>query len=448
MADDQIKDGERIRDPVHNLIKFSLLDKTEETLWSLVQSAPVQRLRRIKQLGFSDFVYPGASHSRFSHSLGAMQMARRMFDALYRNQKVSDNTAELKRSRTATLCAALLHDVGHGPFSHVFENLASNLDVKFHHVNFTLKIIRSDEILQCLRIYEGTDDLANTVASFFEEGSQPSIYSNIISSQIDADRLDFIVRDKYHTGIKFGEVDIDWLFDSLLVEELPSYPDFEVPVPTFVFSAKGLSVTEEYLLTYAHMYSSVYFHKTTRGVEVLVREALYKFLSNKDFRKALKSHPVVQFFDNDGDVDLKAYLELDDSTMLSLLREISHGDFDDASLLATRFFSRDLLKCFEPPRHPREAPPNKKIGDFVRALKDRKIEYFKDLTPSKGFKQFQINDPEFFQNIMVINRADGHAHPIGELSNMVRDFSTHPAVRFYFFNDAERSDAIRIWKSL
>src|SRR5687767_13619508 len=108
---------QRIRDPIHNLIKFSSSRPDDRVLWNLVQTPQIQRLRRIKQLGFSELVYPGATHTRFSHVLGAMQTARKMLTVFLRNAVFTPDPDE----ELATLCAALLHDVGHGPFSHVFE---------------------------------------------------------------------------------------------------------------------------------------------------------------------------------------------------------------------------------------------------------------------------------------------------------------------------------------
>jgi HD superfamily phosphohydrolase len=107
----------RIRDPVHDLIKFSSTDPYDSVLWQIAQSEPMQRLRRIKQLGFSEFVYPGATHSRLSHSFGAMQMARRMFEVFERNEVLPRDKKYHQRMRAATLAAVLLHDVGHGPYS-------------------------------------------------------------------------------------------------------------------------------------------------------------------------------------------------------------------------------------------------------------------------------------------------------------------------------------------
>jgi HD superfamily phosphohydrolase len=127
-----MKDEERIRCPIHDLIGFKRSRDEDVLLWNLIQTSSFQRLRRIKQLGFSEFVYPGATHSRFSHVLGAMQMARRMLDVFEKNQAFED-VENLPIERKATLAAALLHDLGHGPYSHVFEEVCSARGLKKKH---------------------------------------------------------------------------------------------------------------------------------------------------------------------------------------------------------------------------------------------------------------------------------------------------------------------------
>jgi HD superfamily phosphohydrolase len=242
---------QRIRDPIHNLIAFSSKRPDDPLLWDLVQSAPIQRLRRIKQLGFSEFVYPGATHSRFSHVLGAMQMARRMLDVFERNDIFPKR--DHVRRRRETLAAALLHDVGHGPYSHVFEDVAGELEQAQSHEGYTRQIIEQTEVKAILRkhgVYEGT-------RRFFtgEAGSDP--YSRIISSQMDCDRLDFLVRDRYYTGIRSAAIDLAWLFDSLRIEEVPIDPVRQLRAYSFVVLPKGLSVVEEFVFAYMKMYENV-----------------------------------------------------------------------------------------------------------------------------------------------------------------------------------------------
>ena len=135
-----MKEEERIRCPVHDLISFKRSRDEDVLLWELIQTSPVQRLRRIKQLGFSEFVYPGANHSRLSHVLGAMQMARRMLEVFERNDAY-EKVGDLPREKTATLAAALLHDIGHGPYSHVFEELCDDLGIPKNHETYTRELI-------------------------------------------------------------------------------------------------------------------------------------------------------------------------------------------------------------------------------------------------------------------------------------------------------------------
>lgn len=282
---------QRIRDPIHNLVSFSAKRDEDQLLWRLLQTAPVQRLRRIKQLGFSEFVYPGATHTRFSHVVGAMEMARRMLRVFERNEVFSADDRH-KHRRKATLAAALLHDVGHGPYSHVFEDVSSSLGVEQHHEEYTKEIIGSGEIRPILDEFGVFDD----VTQFFstEPGFDP--YTAIITSQMDCDRLDFLSRDRYHTGIRSSSLDLDWLFDSLRIDEVPLDPASGTRGFSFVVLPKGVSAAEEFVISYVRMYQNIYFHKTTRAVQHLVKDiltcALQLTLRRTD---PLAAHPLYKF---------------------------------------------------------------------------------------------------------------------------------------------------------
>ena len=153
---------QRIRDPIHDLISFS--PKTDSAIWQLVETEPMQRLRRVKQLGFSEFVYPGATHTRFSHVLGAMQMARRMLAAFERTDVIDSSDANHESMRKATIAAALLHDVGHGPYSHVFEELCEDYHIAKSHEQWTSDVIRGTDISTVLK----DAGIFEEVVSFFE----------------------------------------------------------------------------------------------------------------------------------------------------------------------------------------------------------------------------------------------------------------------------------------
>lgn len=148
-------------------------------------------------------------------------MARRMLQVFEKNNIFHQQDQKHRHMRKATIAAAILHDVGHGPYSHVFEEIASALDTGESHENLTKLIIEKTEIAGILRRY----GVLNDTLSFFREEPGNSAYAAIISSQMDCDRLDFLVRDRYHTGIRSSSIDLEWLFDSLRIEEVSLDPD-------------------------------------------------------------------------------------------------------------------------------------------------------------------------------------------------------------------------------
>jgi HD superfamily phosphohydrolase len=172
---------QRIRDPIHDLIEFDLSD-FEQLAWSLIDSVEFQRLRRIKQLGFSELVFPGATHSRFSHSVGVFHIARQLSGVIRR--LLGEAAFEVDHA----MAAALVHDLGHGPFSHAFEDAAAKLAAKKKHEDWTAEIIRGDtEVGKKLGGYG--EPFRASVAELLASDTPRDLYAAIVSSQFDADRL-------------------------------------------------------------------------------------------------------------------------------------------------------------------------------------------------------------------------------------------------------------------
>ncbi len=402
----------------------------------------MQRLRRIKQLGFTEFVYPGAGHTRLSHSIGAMQMARRMLNVLERNRVIKTKPGQHKLWRRATLAAALLHDVGHGPFSHVFEEVCTAIGVHKHHEEFSIEILRSREISKLLK----NSSIFGEVLSLFEAEAGSSIYSTIISSQLDADRLDFLVRDRYFTGIRFGQIDLEWLFDSLDIEQIPVEPRSPAKQFAFVVKPKGLSVVEDYLLAYSNMYKNVYFHKTTRSVQFMVQDILSKLFKTEELYKKLhKDNPMRLYFQRAPDTTLSDFLELDDAAVVDTLRDIARTDFGDLSELAQRYFERRLYKCFEPPRPPRSSIAQQRLSKFIERIKAANLCYHQDVLPEKGYTQYGAMTAQFLKNILVYNEYEHENRPIAEVSEVIDKSLSEKSVRFYFRSSEDRSRAKEIW---
>ncbi|MGL4419030.1 MAG: HD domain-containing protein [Gemmataceae bacterium] len=204
-------------DPIHGLITFES-NSWDRLLLMLINTHEFQRLRRIKQLGLSEMVFPGGNHSRFAHSIGVMHNARRFLDRI---DKLGHKLDEMQR--TAVLTAALLHDVGHGPFSHAFEKITND-----HHETRTVEIITNDctEINKALR--EHDPKLPDLLKNFFEKDgtadgqapeSIPRYLVQVISSQLDADRFDYLLRDSHATGVGYGQFDSKWLIQHIQVDE-------------------------------------------------------------------------------------------------------------------------------------------------------------------------------------------------------------------------------------
>ena len=200
---------ERIyRDPVHNIIRLQTDSDEGELMMRLIDAAEFQRLRRIKQLGLGLYTYQGAEHSRFTHSLGALHLMTRVLDRL--SETYSIDPAD----RIAARAAALLHDVGHGSFSHVMEKV-----LNFHHERWTVQVIldQQSEIGELLRSH--SSDLPFRVASIIEGTFQPSALAQLVSSQLDVDRMDYLLRDSLMTGAKYGIFDLEWIINALAIDE-------------------------------------------------------------------------------------------------------------------------------------------------------------------------------------------------------------------------------------
>ena len=307
--------SQRIRDPIHGLIVFNNDGLVDEHVWALLNTPDVQRLRRIKQLGVSEFVFPSASHTRFSHSIGVFHNARRLVNIIKREIELKrvEGVFNEERAKIA-LFAALLHDIGHGPFSHAFEEARKALATERgdavaktkirNHEAFTADMIqdgsgRVAEILASARIE--AKDVADLVAA----ETPTDMYHAVVSSSFDADRLDYLVRDRYMTGTGAGTIDLDWLMDNVRVAEIdfsPAEAGGGDPVyeHSFCLGYKARDAAEDFLLARYRLYTNAYFHKTTRGIEQMV-SAFFRFLAREVAGSGRiaglpDDHPLVRFF--------------------------------------------------------------------------------------------------------------------------------------------------------
>ena len=256
---------------------------------------------------------------------------------------------EPNRARVALL-AALLHDVGHGPFSHVFENVGKELGLFKHHEDWGREIIAGETEVN--GILQGVcEQLPEEVAAMLQEDEPKDIYATVVSSQLDADRLDYLERDRLMTGVQFGHVDRDWLFDCMEVGEVTLEKTVDgrandAPQQCLYLNHKGIQVGEEYLEARLRMYTMVYMHKTTRAAEKMLGELL-RIAAQCD--EPLLLDPLKSYFASSASAStsLSLYLGLDDHAVWATLSSLQSSANTSVRTLAQRIFNRDLYKCFD-----------------------------------------------------------------------------------------------------
>ena len=345
---------QRIRDPVHNLIEFGATKATEElelVLWDVIQTRPFQRLRRIKQLGFSELVFPGATHTRFAHSIGVFHTARLLLGAIERNMGHTGAIYGGNRAQHA-LAAALVHDVGHGMFSHAFEAVGKAQKLPLaKHESVSDRLIRDSEITRALDDRLGSG-FASNVADLIAREQPRDVYDSVVTSQFDADRLDYMQRDRMMTGVHSGAVDVIWLLNNLEVTPIAVSVDNEEfrTVESLVLGPKAYHVAESYVLALFHLYPNVYFHKATRGAEMVLRDLILRLFALHAGGAIATSglpgnHPLVRFVLEPGALD--RVQALDDTVLWGALPMLA--DAEDAQLAkrAGQLLDRKLLTCLD-----------------------------------------------------------------------------------------------------
>ncbi len=270
----------RIKDVIHGEIHI-----TDDLIKSLIETFEFQRLRKIKQLGVTNYVFPGAEHTRYIHSLGVFHISNKIINEL--KGKGYSFTEEEEVSLKA---AALLHDVGHGPLSHAAEGFFN-----YSHEDYTIKIIKDKEteINEILINYEKENNLniINNIEMFIKKTHPNKALNSIISSTVDADRMDYLLRDSYYTGAVYGNVDIDRLISYM-----------ELSDGKIVFDKKALHTLEDFILSRYHMFIQVFLNeksliyekiigKILKRVQVLIEED-YKFETNINSLKILFQKPL------------------------------------------------------------------------------------------------------------------------------------------------------------
>lgn len=310
----KLNDSKVFRDAIHNYIHVD-----QPILLELINSKEMQRLRRIKQLGGTHQVYQSAEHSRFCHSLGVYFIVRKMIFNSEIGEYINDY------DKLTVMCAALLHDLGHGPFSHCFEDAFG-----LNHEEYTIKIINDDSEVHS--ILEGFEPgFSKKVSSVIAKTHPNKILIQMISSQLDADRMDYLLRDSYFTGTTYGHFD---LYRILRV--------MKVFNNKIVYKASGVQAIENYILARYHMYWQVYYHPTSRSYEQLLisifRRMKDLYLDGYDFGDIRYLKPFLE-----EKVDVLSYTKLDENIVIYYFRLFSEGKDKILADLCNRFLNRKLF---------------------------------------------------------------------------------------------------------
>lgn len=375
------------RDPLYGNIPVEY-----QLIWDLIDTKEVQRLRRIRQLSGVSMVFHTAEHSRFTHALGTYYTAYRM----------SNEVADLKNTlseyeKIVFLSAALLHDVGHGPYSHAFEHV---FGLKHEGISCDMIENPGTEINKVLSKYPG---LASDIAGVIRHDLKFPLIESLITSQLDVDRLDYLNRDANFTGATYGVVDVDRLIRVMRIVD-----------GQICYSDKGVHAIENYLMSRYHMYWQIYYHPVARSYEIIL-ESIYKRIKDMILDGKKIEADVDSLIDVFKNKNLESYIDIDDAYVNGMIKQLTKSKDYILNDLCNAFMNRRLFKYI----HLKEKEENTIIKNYLndKVLLDY---YYKEdyvsqvtyLTYLNYGKDFDIN------NILIL--SDGKLIPLEEFSPIVK----------------------------
>lgn len=322
-----------LRDPVHGVVAFEGVNG--RVLPRLIDTAEVQRMRRVRALGVASMAFPGAEHSRFAHAVGAAQVMARFLARVEPLAEAIDAPLSAAEHDDA-LAAALLHDLGHGPLSHLFEEAFPGMQA--HELWTSAAILDPDtEVHRALAAVD--PEMPSRVVRLVHGVHPRPLLARAVSGTLDVDRCDYLLRDSHMTGTRYGLFDLDWLLRSLALE-----PD-EGGARLAVEGSKGLPAVEGFFLARLFMYQQVYFHKATRAAECVLRSTFRRLADLiADGRVPAGTPDAIAGLARGARISTAEYLSLDDNVLWCAV-EAWRDDRDDVLAgLASRCGRRELFK--------------------------------------------------------------------------------------------------------
>ncbi len=421
-------------DPIHQDIVLSRSKPEEELIIRLIDTREFQRLRRVHQLGVTYFTYQGAEGSRFTHSVGVMHVANSLLDHL------EEDNPSIKEYRALILASALLHDIGHGPFSHVTEKILG-----YHHEEWSCKIVCGDtEVRDVLDSYKETPGLADKVVSVLKKKHQPQWVSHTVSSQLDCDRFDYLLRDSYMTGTKYGLFALRRILRSLEIDHENDR--------IIVAGEKGQIAVEDYLFARYSMYAQVYYHRknlAARGLLAKLIKRVKYLMSISDKPACFVDDSTAKWFAGEH-LEVDDYLQLDDVELIYHIKRWVTDDDDILQDLAARFLHRRLFKAFRIPSA---------NTDFLKYLESEaaKIAEKEGFDPSyyigiesTGFRPYDYYSPddENPQTNIIIRTDNGQTLELSKVSMAIEALVKGNYESYWLVYPNEISDKIEVIKEL
>lgn len=392
------------RDPLYGYITVDY-----KIISDLIDSKEVQRLRRVRQLSGVSMVFQTAEHSRFTHSLGAYQMANLVISNVEGMDKLSEY------EKLVFLISALLHDIGHGPYSHAFEHV-----MQTSHEEMTIKMILSEKT-NVNKILSISDTLANDVASVIAHDNRFPLIEALVSSQLDVDRMDYLSRDAYFTGAAYGHIDYFRILRSMKIEN-----------KKVCVRASGVHSIESYLMSRYHMYFQVYYHPVSKAYECIL-EGIYarvKYLSDRGLLTEANTSSFTKVLKDNSDIE--SYIEIDDAYVNGFIKQFTKSNDEILNKLSNAFENRKLFKYVDLANEPDE-----ELLNYVRnKYNDEEKQFFYNEVSVTGVaylhsKKSDINDIKVLLPDGKIKSLDQYSPIIKSLSNS----SNKTVDRIYYYED-------------
>ncbi len=442
-----------IRCPVHGFIGLTEIER------DIINHSAFQRLRRIKQLGWTDYIYPGASHTRFEHSLGVMHLASRLYEAVVQSSedtlkegfKYTD--AGLARDWQIVRLAALLHDVGHPPFSHAAEMLLPMKESKgsslvagsgskpsveqYGHEDYSVEIIekRLKDLIEehpCnRRNYRiTTEEITSLISKRTTAGSTTLFWKDIISGQLDADRMDYLLRDSLHAGVSYGRYDHDRIVSSICAVRRRKEESSE---PKIAIMKGGMYAAEALIVARYWITKQVYFHKTRLACDHHIGQAIGKILAS-----GTEPPTEIGYFPRpDSNEELEKYLKWDDYRVMELLVEGRGGEH--GSRLMTRNHYRLVCELEVSDASVDELSNSKKRNDAIVAELGSMVKY--DFSPGK-VSWYKTEDPAL-ELLVVDNDRNTEIGLLSKHSALMKSINIgYPRFIYVDKGDAEKARSV------